>query len=1152
MEQIIITRKDGTTYPLAVKKEATDIKEARQTWGLLGDDVVNITVESPYPQHYEIGDYFNVFGRTYKLNQLPRVRKRGAHKYTYELTFEGVQYDLLRAFYDVTIETTGNTLQDVQGDALTGNLHRFATVLVSNANRVFPNKWKLGACPDTIADKTLTFGDGDNCLAVYQNLCRTFEVEADITQKDGVYTINFYKRVGTTHPFVFEFGKGKGLYALDRQNVDSSNIVTRLKVFGSDDNITNKYRANRLCLPGKSKAQSFIEQSEAVQKYGIHEARKIFEDIKPTFDGAVTAVVSGSVLQFKDTSMFDLNAKEADGKTTKYLVAGVSAKIHFNTGNLAGYEFDIHKYDHATRTFTLKKLTDDRGDVFPSETSSAFQFAKGDKYKILDVTLPELYQQEAERKLQEQGNEYYRQNSQPKVKYGLSVSKEYLKKLFGEDVETSPFSPGDYININDDDIGVSKAIRIQSLQRNLLDVCEYTLTLSDVAENNITTRVISELVEIDKITTTHQLKDPARAKANWRSSREVMNMVFDPDGDYYTDKIKPNSIDTLALSVGAKSMQFALQNVVFEPNYQGNKNLVRVSAGTLTHYAIEEQPRAWAIAQVITDLPEDGSAYYIFARCNKADSVATIVFNKTPIKVEEYANVYHFWIGVVNSVDATLQARSIALSYGFSMINGRFVKTGRIESVDGSTYFDLDSGEIGGNIVFSSSHEVKRALTRLEQEVNGKTKVWYTPNNPEEDYWNDERERPQHYGDLWINPETNTIHRYDVELDEGGEYIRSEWVKIEDEDAINAYKTAINAQDIAHEKRRVFVQEPTPPYDVGDLWLDGRELLRCKISKSKDEEYSLEDWGKGVFYDNTKTTIDGGIVTSGTIQVAGDKASILAGMTGNGITTNSVRFWAGATFENRANAPFRVLQDGTTYMTKANVSGIIDAQTGKIGGFDINSYRIGSTNNYDQSTGLSLTNKNIRFRNNGVGGAIFASIGDLNWLGYSNVAMFELTSNDSHLMGTALFAKCISGDGSKDEWYPQRAFEYYGNVYGIGKKCEYETGFIGEASVDAITARFNTTHKFHFTSNPASYQGVDLPTKEIIDRRAGNKDVIFNIEIVCDRNMPNRIKICSRAGAQIYNNDGNAIDGLDMMKGDALCLRYYNGGYHVLFKQYTT
>lgn len=712
MEQIIVTRRNGTTYPLAVKKEATAIMQAQQSWGLLGDDLVNISIESPFPQQHEIGDWISVFGRIYTLNQLPRVRKSGVHKYAYDLTFEGVQYDLLRAFYDVTIETTGNTLQDVQGDALTGNLKRFATVLIANANRVFPDKWKLGTCPDTASDKTLTFGDGDNCLAVYQNLCKTFDVEANISVRDGVRTIDFVKRVGTTHPFVFEFGKGKGLYALDRQNVDSSNIVTRLKVFGSADNITNKYRANRLCLPGKSKAQSFIEEATAIQKYGIHEARKVFEDIKPTFNGRISELVVGSVLKFKDASMFDLNDLEADGRTTKYLVAGVSAKIHFNTGNLAGYEFDIHKYDHATRTFTLKKLTDDRGAVFPSATSVAFQFAVGDEYKILDVTLPEQYQTDAERRLQEQGNEYYRQNSQPKVKYGLSVSKEYLLKLFA-DGTTSLFTPGDYINIKDESIGVDKAVRIQSLQRSLFDVYNYTLTIADVVESNITTRVISELLEIDKITTLHQLKDPTRAKANWRSSREVLDMVFDPEGDYYTDKIKPNSIDTLALSVGAKSMQFALQNVVFDANYQGQKNVVKVSAGTLTHYTIEDSPRTWIVAPAVVSLDEDNTPYYILARCSKSGESATIVFSKSTIRVEQEAGMYHFWIGVVNSVDETLQARSMSLTYGFSTINGRFIKTGRIESADGNTYFDLDAGEIRGNILFKGGKTLDNAVSDI-------------------------------------------------------------------------------------------------------------------------------------------------------------------------------------------------------------------------------------------------------------------------------------------------------------------------------------------------------------------------------------------------------------------------------------------------------
>ena len=1329
MEQIIVIRKDGTTYPLAVKKDATGIKQATQSWGLLGDDVVNITVESPYPQSYAIGDSISVFGRTYRLNQLPRVRRTGAHKYAYDLTFEGVQYDLLRAIYDVTIETTGNTLQDVQGDALTGDLRRFATVLVSNANRVFPGKWRLGTCPATIADKTLTFGDGDNCLAVYQNLCKTFEVEATISESGGVYTIDFAKRVGVTHPFTFEFGKGKGLYALDRQNVDSSNIVTRLKVYGSSDNITNKYRAQRLCLPGKSKAQSFIEQEDAVARYGVHEARKVFDDIKPTFNGKVTAVVAGGVLQFQDASMFDLNTKGADGKTTKYLVAGVSAKIHFNTGNLAGYEFDIQKYDHGTKTFTLKKLTDNRGDVFPSASSTAFQFAVGDEYKILDVTLPERYQQEAEQKLQERALEYYRQNSQPKVKYGLSVAKSYLQKLFRGGEATGLFAPGDYINVKDESIGVDKAVRIQSLERNLLDVYSYTLTLADVAENNITTRVISELVDLDKITTVYKLKDPTRARANWRSTREVLDMVFDPDGDYYTDKIKPNSVDTLALSVGAKSMQFALQDVVFEPNYQGKKNAVRVSAGTLTHYAVEEQPRTWMVAQVISQLGEDATPYYIFARCPKVGNAATMIFSKSPIKVEQEAGVYHFWVGVVNSVDTTLQARSMSLTYGFSTINGRFIKTGRIESADGSTYFDLDDGEIGGRIVFSSNgrektladlaaesseskdfiknklpglisglqeqidgqidqffydynpdnsreptktwiesdmaagnnnerekhtgdlfyntttgkvfryvrlmqmehagggyywqwqelsdNEVSQALAvandaislartkrriftstpkvpydvgdlwvggangdilrcknsresgafarddwelaskytddsalvefkrtyalqqdELAKQIDGKIETWFQLSDPSASWTTDET-RAKHVGDMWYNTSARELKHY---AKNGTRY---EWRLIEDSRALAAYEAASQAQDTADGKRQVFVSTPKVPYDVGDLWVDGKELRRCATARASGS-YVAGDWVLGVSYDNTKTTIDGGLVTSGTIQVAGSAYAILAGMTGYGTTPDAVRFWAGATYENRADAPFVVMQDGTTKMSKANVSGIIDAKGGKIGGFDINDGRIGVANSYNTATGLSLTNRNIRFRGDTVGVTAFASIGVLNWLGYSNAGLFELSSSDNHILGSALYAKCVSGDGSLDHIYPQRALEYLGNVYGVGKHCNYSTGYIGEAFSDTIVAHFDTTHQFHFISVGAPYLSVDLPTKEMIDKRTGGKSVIFNLDIVCDRNMWNKIKVNSRVGAQLFNNDGIPIEGVDMARGDALVLRYYDGGYHVL------
>lgn len=845
LANIIITQPNGNRVPMQNRRTATGVVSAKQNWALNAEDTVDITVESPFPQTYNIGDRITIFGRDYKLNRLPSVKKTGMHAFQYTLQFEGVQYDLFRVTYDLTIDTTTNELQDIQGDSLTGNLHRFMTVLVANANRVFPGKWKLGACPDTIGDKTLTFGESDNCLSVLQNLCgeSNFNVEFDIVQADGIYTINLYERVGQTLPYKFEYGKGRGLYDLHRENVSSANIVTRLKVYGSTENITSKYRANRLCLPERTKGQSYIEKAEMVAKYGIFEGRKNFDNVKPTFTGSIESKVDE--FSFIDTKFpFDLNAKNPQGETL-YLINGVSAKIHFNTGNLAGYDFEVKSYDHATHKFTLIKTTDDRGDVFPSETSVAFQFGVGNEYKVLDIAYSPEIEAQAEADLEEVANKYYDQNCQPKVQYGLSVTKAYLEKIVGTpDSITNVFAPGDYLHVVDKDIDVDKAIRIKSFVRNILDPYEYTLTISDtVTSAAITNRVISDLVELDKIVTINNLKDPTRARANWRSSREVLNMVFDPEGDYYTDKIKPNSIDTMALSVGAKSMQFGLLNTVFQPNFNGNPYLVNWKGGVLTHYTIKEESAvSWVMADGSTTLTGN-APYYLYAKCDKNGTAGSFIFTASQIKVDEDANYYHFLVGTLSIIDPELKVRSLALTYGFTMVNGRFIKTGRIESADGTTYFDLDNSEIGGRVIFTS---------------NGQPK------------------------------------------------------------SLEDFSTDI--QDQIDGKRRVFVNTPYTPYDIGDLWLDGNVLRRCKIARLQGI-YNEADWVLGVSYDNTKTTIDGGLVTSGTIQVAGDNTSILAGMTGKGTVADSIRFWAGAAFNDRANAPFRVQQDGTTYMTKAIIDG---------------------------------------------------------------------------------------------------------------------------------------------------------------------------------------------------------------------------------------
>ncbi len=1345
---IIITKPNGSRVPMESRATATAITAAKQTWALNAEDTIAITVVSPFPQSYGIGDVITVFGRDYRLNRLPKVSKTGMQEYQYDLEFEGIQYDLMRVTYDVNINTTNNQLQDIQGDSLTGDLKRFMEVLISNANRVFPGKWALGVCPETDGDNTLTFSESDNCLSVLQTLCSEdkFGVEFEIERINGVYVINIKKTIGQTLPFVLEYGKGKGLYSISRENVSSSNIITRLKVYGSTENITSKYRADRLCMYGKDKASSYIEKADAVAKYGIFEGRKNF-DIKPTFTGKVSSVVDGDVLSFIDTSFpFDINAKNASGETL-YLSSGVSAKVHFNSGNLAGYEFEVHAYDHATHKFTLVKQTDDRGNVFPSETSPAFQIGKNDTYKVLDIAYSRDIEEAAEKKLAEEGNKYYDQNSQPKVQYSVNVTKAFIEnKLALSDGITNVFAPGDYLPIKDDEIGVDKSIRIKSFTRNVLDPYDYSLTISDTqTKGDITTRVISDLVDIDKVLTINNLKDPAQARANWRSSREVLNMVFDPEtGGYYKDKITPESVDTMMLSVGAKSMQFGLINTVFEPNFQGNPNLFKWKGGVLTHYTIDpDKARSWVLADGTTALQQD-VPYYIYAVCNRDNSAGTMSISTTQHKVEESPNVYFFLIGILGSIDADTKVRAISLTYGFTTINGRFIKTGRIESADGTTYFDLDQSEIGGRIVFTQNGQEKtleelgseameskdfinntlpgildeikaqldgqieqhfyqidpsplstapgsedgvpnsewtdsttkenhlgdlyynttsgkvwryvkiqwrpkpgyapgtfyvwqelqdselaqaiaianealelgkeknriftstpvtpydvgdlwvqgatgdimrcktaresgaftssdwekaskytddsalknfingdfaNAIDTMTEQIDGKIETWFQTSDPASN-WTTDAEKAKHVGDMWYNSSTKSLscYRKTLRLVNGTATIVYVWRTIEDKKAIDAYDAASKAQDTADGKRRVFVAQPYPPYDVGDLWVDGKELRRC-ITARASGSWNTNDWVVAVYYDNTQTTIDGGIVTSGTIQVAGDNKSILAGITGNGTASDSIRFWAGASFENRKTAPFRVMQDGSVVMSKAQVEGVINAISGSIGGFRIKQGQIGygSSDEQDTTNGLALFRDFIRFCND----KQRVLFGCLSSLGYPYNGYMSLTDN----MGTTLelhHNNPSTSDANIEHWYHPKALGVYGNQYNIGKVAAFENGYIGQAYTDIIELWFAITQKFHFTANTTKYLNVKLPTLAQVNKQTNNVPTIFDIEIVCDRNMGNRIRVSPQSGCTLYNNDGKSISGLDMERGDSLTLRYYNGGWMVVNKQYTT
>lgn len=1132
MEQIIITHPDGKQIPLFSRKNISGVSKATQKTALLSDDIVSITLSSATPLDLHIGDTVQIYGKPYKLNQLPEPTKDGERRYTYELRLEGLQYDLIDVHYHLP--------EDAYGETYYSDLAGHLQVLMWNINRIFPGKWVLGTYPEGTEYKNITNSE-KNCLQVLQELCSDYGVEFEIASNGKTNTLNIKAQAGITHTFTLKFGRGKGLYQLQRKNVNNAGITNRLFVYGGTENLGRNYGHTKLCLPGTTRLTSYIEDKESIALYGVKEGEKNYSDIKPQRVGTVTAL-GANVITFADNTMFDLNAKESDGKTTKYLIEGTSAKIKFESGQLAGYEFDLHSYDHTTHTFVINKFQDENGLVFPSEESGAFQIAVGDKYCISDIQLPDEYKQAAESELAEAGNKYLPTVSQPQVSYKLALTEGFFIALWGKEVETEILHVGDYINVEDEQIGVNKAVRITQIERDLLKRHSYDITLSDTITKTTTVRVLNDLQNLNEIITINKLADPAKARRRWMATQELLNMVFDPEGDYYSEKIKPLSIETQMLSVGAKSTQFTLQNVMFQPNYGGNANTLYVSSGRLAHYAIDEAGvRYWMLSGATYSNLTTATAYYIYARCSRTGSTGTIILSATAKTVESEASYYNFLVGVLNSVVTDTggknPGRLVSLTYGSSTINGRFIRTGRIESNAGTCYFDLDNNEIGGVIKFvkndgttsnvtdvdDKATEVKNyinntlpgILNEIQAQLDGQIEQFFeeydpTTSNAPANTWTTSQLKEEHLGDLFYNTATGKVFRWvkngntyswqelqDSEVAKAlalandalklagtkrrifvttpttpyevgdlwvqgttgdimrcqtaratGSYNASDWVKackytddtgltnfiktnflptvsnltgqidgkieswfqttdpatnwtttalkkahvgdmwynsstkllkrytvsgttylwstIEDQKAIDAYAAASKAQDTADGKRRVFVATPKPPYDIGDLWLTGGstdgQLKRC-ITARATGSYVANDWVIAVYYDNTKTTIDGGIVTSGTVQLAGDDASIKAGITGNGTADTSVRIWAGASFGNRATAPFRVLQDGSFVATKGTITGTINATAGSIGGFEIGSGRIGASAGAGDTSGngLALLSSFIRF-----------------------------------------------------------------------------------------------------------------------------------------------------------------------------------------------
>lgn len=169
-------------------------------------------------------------------------------------------------------------------------------------------------------------------------------------------------------------------------------------------------------------------------------------------------------------------------------------------------------------------------------------------------------------------------------------------------------------------------------------------------------------------------------------------------------------------------------------------------------------------------------------------------------------------------------------------------------------------------------------ISGLKDQIDGAIQTWFYDGIPNaltepEVHWTTEKDRQTHLGDLYYDNKTGFCYRY---MHQNGVY---SWSRIQDTEVTKALADAANAQTTANAKKRIFITTPKPPYDIGDLWVQGSngDIMRCQTPKLDGQAYAEADWVKASKYTddtavtNLSNTVEKTYATKSTVNQLSDR-----------------------------------------------------------------------------------------------------------------------------------------------------------------------------------------------------------------------------------------------------------------------------------------
>lgn len=191
-----------------------------------------------------------------------------------------------------------------------------------------------------------------------------------------------------------------------------------------------------------------------------------------------------------------------------------------------------------------------------------------------------------------------------------------------------------------------------------------------------------------------------------------------------------------------------------------------------------------------------------------------------------------------------------------------------------------------------------QVITDLQNQVDGAIETWFyegvpTLTNAPASSWTTDKDKDTHLGDLYYDNKTGKAYRF---AKDGSIY---KWTIITDTDIAKALSDASKAQETADGKMKVFSTQPTPPYQLGDIWVnatyptDGsiykNEVLRCQTNKAAGSQFAIADWIKASKYTDD-TVANAAKKAAEEAQKAAQTAQTNITNLGKTVTTNKKAF----------------------------------------------------------------------------------------------------------------------------------------------------------------------------------------------------------------------------------------------------------------------